>query len=178
MSKWVVRLSSALCSIRSTRPSPVAPTPSRSEDDIERYYATNGVESPPTKPQKSSPSSSSPTPTTRDDPARLRAAFPPADDVVFRRWFPGLKRSGTEVEDSGGGTTRNAVKLTVLCFANAGNAEDMYTNEGLGARRAASPLLEWCRANDAEVLAAQLPGRGTRLRRVLYTGPHTTAFAW
>ena len=82
------------------------------------------------------------------------------------------------MEDSGGGTTRNAVKLTVLCFANAGNAEDMYTNEGLGARRAASPLLEWCRANDAEVLAAQLPGRGTRLRRVLYTGPHTTAFAW
>ena len=29
----------------------------------------------------------------------------------------------------------------VLCFPNAGSAEDMYTSEGTGARRAASPLL-------------------------------------
>ena len=82
----------------------------------------------------------------------------------------------------------------VLCFPNAGSAEDMYTSEGTGARRAASPLLvspspgpssavymlqkgngaregpskrlhppqEWCRANDAECLAVQLPGRNLR----------------
>jgi hypothetical protein len=29
----------------------------------------------------------------------------------------------------------------VLCFPNAGNAEDMYTSEGTGVRRAPSPLL-------------------------------------
>lgn len=29
----------------------------------------------------------------------------------------------------------------MLCFPNAGNAEDMYTNEGTGPRRAVSPLL-------------------------------------
>lgn len=29
----------------------------------------------------------------------------------------------------------------MLCFPNAGNAEDMYTSEGTGVRRAPSPLL-------------------------------------
>ena len=29
----------------------------------------------------------------------------------------------------------------MLCFHNAGNAEDMYTSEGTGARRVNSPLL-------------------------------------
>jgi hypothetical protein len=86
----------------------------------------------------------------------------------------------------------------VLCFPNAGNAEDMYTSEGTGVRRAPSPLLvradgcvpchgapwrplaaamaclqaawalqhppvqEWCRANGAECLAVQPPGRNLR----------------
>lgn len=92
----------------------------------------------------------------------LLEKFPPPEDAVYRRWFPGLKRSGTEVEDEASGV--GDVKCRVLCWANAGNAEDMYTNEGVGARRAASPLLEWCRQNAAECLAVQLPGRGTRLR--------------
>ena len=50
----------------------------------------------------------------------------------------------------------------MLCFPNAGNAEDMYTSEGTGVRRAPSPLLEWCRANGAECLAVQYPGRSLR----------------
>ena len=29
----------------------------------------------------------------------------------------------------------------VVCFPNAGNAEDMYTSEGTGARKVSSPLL-------------------------------------
>jgi hypothetical protein len=37
--------------------------------------------------------------------------------------------------------SRPPARLRVLCFANAGNAEDMYTNEGTGSRRAPSPLL-------------------------------------
>lgn len=32
-------------------------------------------------------------------------------------------------------------RLRVLCFCNAGSAEDMFTSEGSGARRAVSPLL-------------------------------------
>lgn len=32
-------------------------------------------------------------------------------------------------------------RLRVICFPSAGNAEDMYTSEGTGARRAVSPLL-------------------------------------
>ncbi len=32
-------------------------------------------------------------------------------------------------------------RLRVVCFCSAGNAEDMYTSEGTGARRAPSPLL-------------------------------------
>lgn len=50
----------------------------------------------------------------------------------FDRWFPGLKRSGTKQDNP---------DLRVICFHNAGNAEDMYTSEGTGIRRAASPLL-------------------------------------
>jgi len=73
----------------------------------------------------------------------------------FKKWFPGLERSGTTVK---GRTPR----LRVLCFANAGNTEDLYTHEGTGERRAKSPLLEWCKANDAEVLSVQLPGRAAR----------------
>ena len=60
-------------------------------------------------------------------------------------------------------------RLRVLCFPNAGNAEDMYTSEGTGARRAPSPLLEWCRAAGAEVLAVQPPGRLMRGREPPFT---------
>mmetsp|Transcript_281 Transcript_281/g.407 ORF Transcript_281/g.407 Transcript_281/m.407 type:complete len:365 (+) Transcript_281:264-1358(+) len=119
-----------------------------SEEQIRRYYATSGVEAPtPLFPQL--------------NPDELRAKFPDPADALYRSWFPGLKRSGTEVAAPG------VVRFRVLCWANAGNAEDMYTNEGVGARRAVSPLLDWCRANDAECLAVQLPGRGARLREDL-----------
>lgn len=51
--------------------------------------------------------------------------------------------------------------MRLVCFTNAGNEENIYTNEGLGPRRVAA-LLEWCRANQVELLAPQLPGRGAR----------------
>ncbi len=53
--------------------------------------------------------------------------------------------------------------MRLVCFTNAGNEENIYTNEGLGARRVPQ-LLEWCRANSVEMLAPQLPGRGMRLK--------------
>ena len=89
-------------------------------------------------------------------PASAPAARqPPAGDDAFRRWFPGLALSRTACATP---------VLRVLCFANAGNAEDMYTNEGTGVRRAPNPLLEWCREAGAECLAPQYPGRAMRLK--------------
>lgn len=87
----------------------------RSEDAIRTYFASDG---------KTHPSS----PKSIDLPPR----FPTADDDTFKRWFPGLGLSRTACP---------APQMRVVCFANAGNAEDMYTNEGTGIRRAPSPLL-------------------------------------
>jgi hypothetical protein len=47
---------------------------------------------------------------------------------------------------------------------SSGNAEDMFTSEGTGSRRAPSPLLELCRAEQWRLLAVQLPGRGLRAK--------------
>ena len=35
----------------------------------------------------------------------------------------------------------SACRLRVLCFPNAGSAEDMFSSEGSGSRRVSSPLL-------------------------------------
>uniref|UniRef100_A0A1D2ACU8 Thioesterase domain-containing protein n=1 Tax=Auxenochlorella protothecoides TaxID=3075 RepID=A0A1D2ACU8_AUXPR len=79
--------------------------------------------------------------------------FPPPEAEVFRTWFPGLPLSRTASEKPA---------LLVLCFPSAGTSEDTYTSEGTGVRRAPSPLLDWCRANNAECLAVQPPGRNLR----------------
>lgn len=63
---------------------------------------------------------------------QLQAAFPAPPAADFQKWFPGLPASKTATD---------APRWRVLCFPNAGNAEDMYTNEGTGVRRAPSPLL-------------------------------------
>ena len=121
--------------------------------------------------------------------AQQTPAWSAPSPEVFSTWFPGLSSSGTATVNP---------RLRILCFPNAGNAEDMYTSEGTGVRRAASPLLvtlgnvvasllsmgrararepamrvllavldrctaqEWCRANGAECLAVQPPGRAMR----------------
>jgi surfactin synthase thioesterase subunit len=64
--------------------------------------------------------------------------------------------------------------MRLVCFTNAGNEENVFTNEGLGARRVAV-LLEWCRANAVELLAVQLPGRGARTKEAFL--PDTQARA-
>ena len=78
------------------------------------------------------------------------------DEVTFKKLFPGLQRSGTQIRAPGTPTLR------VLCFATAGKAEDSFTNEGLGERRNVSPLLTFCKNYKAELLSVQLPGRGSR----------------
>ena len=95
----------------------------------------------------------------------LHAKFPPADPELFRKWFPGLKLSRTstdspryaheviEMLEVAAPKPADACRTlmifdvpfcrrgVVLCFHNAGNEENMYTSEGLGARKAPSPLL-------------------------------------
>ncbi|KAL6762042.1 Alpha/Beta hydrolase protein [Haematococcus lacustris] len=88
--------------------------------------------------------------------ARQRT-FAAPDASTFDRWFPGLTRSGTKCQPG-------PPRAWLLCLPSAGNAEDMYTSEGTGARHAPSPLLAWCRASGAEMLAVQPPGRALRVK--------------
>jgi medium-chain acyl-[acyl-carrier-protein] hydrolase len=111
----------------------------RPEDAIRAYFASGGKTFPSSIKQKE----------TEVCP------FPAADEDTFKKWFPGLALSRTAVP---------APKLRLVCFANAGNAEDMYTSEGTGIRKSVSPLLEWCRENQVECLAPQYPGRALRLQ--------------
>jgi hypothetical protein len=53
--------------------------------------------------------------------------------------------------------------MCVVC-CSSGNAEDMFTSEGTGSRRAPSPLLQLCRQQNWRLLAPQLPGRGLRAK--------------
>ncbi|GAX80583.1 hypothetical protein CEUSTIGMA_g8020.t1 [Chlamydomonas eustigma] len=88
------------------------------------------------------------------DDKRLVHDFDPPSLEQESLWFPALKRTGCPSD--------TPLRLRVICFHSAGNAEDMFSSEGTGARRAPSPLLDWCRTFGAEVLAVQLPGRGNR----------------
>ena len=51
-----------------------------------------------------------------------------------------------------GDAERDLCRWRVLCFPNAGSAEDMYSREGTGSRRIASPLLV-CTARSAQSTA-------------------------
>ncbi|DBA87618.1 TPA: hypothetical protein ACH3X1_004636 [Trebouxia sp. C0004] len=81
-------------------------------------------------------------------------------------WFPGLQRSNF---------TCPHPRMIAVCFHNAGSAADMFTGEGTGVRKAASPLLDWCRKNGAECLAVQLPGRGMRSKEPFLTSAQEAA---
>lgn len=80
------------------------------------------------------------------------AVFTSTDDAAFTAWFPGLERSKTASANP---------RARILCFPNAGNEENLYTNEGVGARKV-DTLLAFCRSQNIEVLAVQLPGRAQR----------------
>ncbi|PRW20885.1 Monothiol glutaredoxin- chloroplastic [Chlorella sorokiniana] len=140
-------------------PEPPADARSWSEEQIRAYFKTGGAEVPTANGCAAANDSSL---------ADLAAHFPPPDAETFRKWFPGLALSRTACDNP---------RLRVLCFPNAGNAEDMYTSEGTGVRRAPSPLLDWCRANVAECLAVQPPGRNTRSREPPFTACRDLAAA-
>jgi len=82
-----------------------------------------------------------------------------ASDVKIKLWFPALYRDGIRSTKS---NCKGKPKLRIICFPPAGCAEDMFSTEGTGARAAKSPLLEWARKFDADVLAVQYPGRNNR----------------
>lgn len=124
--------------------------PRRSEADIRQHVAAAAADSstaPPQPPQQQQ--------------QQLPVAAPPAFAVpspeLFARWFPGLRLSGTPCDAA-------PAAGVVLCLHAAGTAEDVFTSEGTGSRRAPSPLLELCRRRGWKLLAAQLPGRGQRMR--------------
>eukprot|EP00877_Chromochloris_zofingiensis_P010927 jgi/Chrzof1/6088/Cz17g09080.t1 len=89
--------------------------------------------------------------------AKTKWPQPSSDEFV--KWFPGITISGTQTFVPRG---------AVLCFPSAGNAESMYTDESTGSRRSPSPLLDWCRENQVQMLAVQPPGRAQRIKEPQY----------
>ena len=100
---------------------------------------------------------------TRSNDAQTQI-FPEPDEVTFRRWFPGFERANAGKKNK---ESQN-VRARVLCWPNAGNAEDVFTSERARVdgvfQTVPSPLVSWCRSNDAELLAVQLPGRAARAK--------------
>jgi hypothetical protein len=118
---------------------------------------------------------------------QVLAKFPPPSNETLCKWCPGLERcaraslaikwrpaclfaflavqarvppSHARLRSKTGCSTP---RMRLVCFTNAGNEENVFTNDGLGTRRV-SVLLDWCRASQVEVLAVQLPGRGARAK--------------
>ena len=86
---------------------------------------------------------------------------------------PGLRRTATEFVDP-----EETPRFRIIAWPNAGNSEDMYTNDSVvNGRLPTSPLLDWCRKNGAEMLAVQLPGRGGRMRESFAESPQAAAKA-
>lgn len=109
-----------------------------------------------------------------------RSRFPEPDEVTFRRWFPGFERANAPMAEASDETAfsgpfakkkkkkTSVPKARVLCWPNAGNAEDVFTSERArvdgAVRTIPSPLLRWCQTNRTELFAVQLPGRAARSR--------------
>mmetsp|Transcript_11428 Transcript_11428/g.70176 ORF Transcript_11428/g.70176 Transcript_11428/m.70176 type:complete len:356 (-) Transcript_11428:19-1086(-) len=123
-----------------------------SEEQIRQYFANGGD-------MKGLPGeqTNGTAPPSAEDLKVLKSKYPPSNVALFEKWFPGLKRSKTAQE---------APNLRLLCFPNAGSAEDMYTNAGVGARKE-STLIDWCVKNKVEILAVQPPGRAMRVKEPL-----------
>jgi surfactin synthase thioesterase subunit len=88
---------------------------------------------------------------------------PEPDAAAFRAWFPRAAQTAAAGSSS---SSSSSPRPVVLAFPPAGCGEDVYTHGGGGGKEGdgGNPLLEWCRAHGADLLAAQPPGRGARLR--------------
>jgi surfactin synthase thioesterase subunit len=68
--------------------------------------------------------------------------------------------------------------MRLLCFANAGSAESIYTGAVIKqGKRTQSALLTWAQENQIEVLAIQLPGREKRRKEPFLKTPKDAAAA-
>lgn len=132
---------------------------------------------------------------TRRSNAHTRLTrFSEPDEVTFRRWFPGFERANapqatfSRFQKNGDGDAKELrnvrkknVRARVLCWPNAGNAEDVFTSERARVdgvfQSFPSPLVSWCRSNDAELLAVQLPGRAARAKEPAYVSARDAARA-
>lgn len=161
------------------KPPPDTAARSWSETEIKKYYREErggddsgmcaGDDS--KKKTETGPEKATPKP-----PRRPPASHYPIPTLqTLKTWFPGFERAngfGVEgVLPPGLNTDTNSVHnrkptARVLCWPNAGNAEDLFTNERsrVGGKLVSTPsaLLEWCRLNDTHVFAPQLPGRAAR----------------
>lgn len=81
--------------------------------------------------------------------------FPPLPLVPFGR--PPRRSSSSSVV-----AAISSSACVIVAFACAGSAEDLWSSEGTGIRRAPSPLLWWLSLNRGRMLSVQLPGRGAR----------------
>ena len=129
---------------------------------------------------------------TRRSNAHARLTrFSEPDEVTFRRWFPGFERANAPRatfslkkngdKEFGEKRKEQKVRARVLCWPNAGNAEDVFTSERARVdgvfQSVPSPLVSWCRSNDAELLAVQLPGRAARAKEPAYVSARDAARA-
>ena len=161
------------------KPPPDTAARSWSETEIKKYYREErggddsgmcaGDDS--KKKTETGPEKATPKP-----PRRPPASHYPIPTLqTLKTWFPGFERAngfGVEgVLPPGLNTDTNSVHnrkptARVLCWPNAGNAEDLFTNERsrVGGKLVSTPsaLLEWSRLNDTHVFAPQLPGRAAR----------------
>jgi len=83
----------------------------------------------------------------------------------FKTWFP------ASVNPRFKGINPPDPKMRVICFPNAGNSEDVFTNTA----RIPSALSDWCEANNAQLLSVQYPGRYARKKEPFITTPQEMA---
>jgi surfactin synthase thioesterase subunit len=94
-------------------------------------------------------------PAAAASPPPLVLLRPEPDPAAFRAWFPRAAKT-TNADSS------SSSRPLILCFPPAGCGEDVYTFEGATDK---NPLVSWCLGEGgADLLAAQPPGRGARLR--------------
>jgi len=77
-------------------------------------------------------------------------------DEEFKKWFPAT--ANARFKDF----NPPSPSMRVIAFPNAGNSEDVYSSEGSGARRQPSPVIDFCKANNGQLLSVQYPGRYQR----------------
>lgn len=74
------------------------------------------------------------------------AAAPVVDEALLKKWFPLYKPLASP-------------RLRILCFPNAGSAENIFTGmANRNKQRTPNKLMAWAGEAQAEVMAVQYPG--------------------